>query len=61
MIGLAIGDAMGALIEFTAAREPEDYVTSYLTGGAHATNNEENKTITSIDLVMFSSSQLIII
>ena len=30
MIGLAIGDAMGAPIEFTSSREPEDYVTSYL-------------------------------
>ena len=35
MIGLAIGDAMGAPIEFTSSREPENYVKSYLTGGVH--------------------------
>lgn len=35
MLGLAIGDAMGAPIEFQDAREPENYVTKYMSGGAH--------------------------
>ena len=35
MLGLAIGDAMGAPIEFQDGREPEDYVTKYMSGGAH--------------------------
>ena len=30
MIGLAIGDAMGAPLEFQEGREPENYVKKYL-------------------------------
>lgn len=35
MIGLAIGDAMGAPLEFQEGREPENYVKKYMSGGAH--------------------------
>lgn len=34
-VGLAVGDALGAPLEFTEAREPEDYLINYTTGGAH--------------------------
>jgi len=52
MIGLAIGDAMGAPIEFTSSREPEDYVTSYLTGGVHNVSLGEFTDDTSMALAM---------
>ena len=52
MIGLAIGDAMGAPIEFTDAREPEDYVTTYMTGGAHNVSLGEFTDDTSMALAM---------
>ena len=52
MIGLAIGDAMGAPIEFTSSREPEDYVTSYLTGGVHDVSLGEFTDDTSMALAM---------
>ncbi len=35
LAGLAVGDALGAPLEFTKSREPEDYVTEYIKGGAH--------------------------
>ena len=34
-MGLAIGDAFGAPLEFTQAREPDSYITKYASGGAH--------------------------
>ena len=34
-LGLAIGDAMGAPIEFKPSREPDDYITKYMSGGVH--------------------------
>lgn len=34
-LGLAIGDALGAPLEFQKAREPENYLTKYTTGGPH--------------------------
>jgi ADP-ribosylglycohydrolase len=52
MIGLAIGDAMGAPIEFTPSRETEDYVTSYLTGGVHDVSHGEFTDDTSMALAM---------
>lgn len=33
LIGLAVGDALGAPLEFQDAREPKDYITKYHTGG----------------------------
>ena len=41
MFGLAIGDAMGAPIEFEDGREPDDYITKYMTGGAHGVSKGE--------------------
>ena len=35
MFGMAIGDAMGAPIEFQPSREPENYVCHYMAGGTH--------------------------
>lgn len=52
MSGMAIGDAMGAPIEFTNAREPDDYVTTYLTGGAHNVSLGEFTDDTSMALAM---------
>ena len=52
LVGLAIGDAMGAPIEFTPAREPKDYVRTYLTGGAHDVSLGEFTDDTSMALAM---------
>ena len=35
MIGSAIGDALGAFLEFEDAREPDQYITEYQDGGPH--------------------------
>jgi ADP-ribosyl-[dinitrogen reductase] hydrolase len=35
LVGLAVGDALGAPLEFTDPREPEDYITKYHKGGWH--------------------------
>ena len=52
MFGMAIGDAMGAPIEFQKSREPEDYVRQYLTGGAHKVSKGEFTDDTSMALAM---------
>ena len=52
MFGLAIGDAMGAPIEFEKGREPDDYVTRYMTGGAHNVTKGEFTDDTSMALAM---------
>ena len=51
-VGLAIGDAMGAPIEFQSAREPDDYVRSYLEGGFHNVSKGEFTDDTSMALAM---------
>ena len=51
-IGLAIGDAMGAPIEFQPAREPIDYVRSYQQGGFHNVSKGEFTDDTSMALAM---------
>lgn len=33
LVGLAVGDALGAPLEFQDPREPDDYITKYHTGG----------------------------
>lgn len=35
MVGLAVGDALGAPLEFTEARIKPDYITRFATGGVH--------------------------
>ena len=52
MFGLAIGDAMGAPIEFEDGREPDDYITKYMTGGAHGVSKGEFTDDTSMALAM---------
>jgi ADP-ribosyl-[dinitrogen reductase] hydrolase len=52
MFGLAIGDALGAPIEFQPSREPEDYIRSYMTGGAHNVSKGEFTDDTSMALAM---------
>jgi len=52
MFGLAIGDAMGAPIEFEEGREPNDYISKYMTGGAHSVSKGEFTDDTSMALAM---------
>ena len=52
MFGMAIGDAMGAPIEFQPSREPENYVRLYMTGGAHNVSKGEFTDDTSMALAM---------
>lgn len=35
LVGLAVGDALGAPLEFQGAREPNEYISEYYTGGVH--------------------------
>ena len=35
LLGLAVGDALGAYLEFEEAREPENYLQEYQAGGPH--------------------------
>lgn len=35
LVGLAVGDALGAPLEFQDALEPENYVTDFIEGGIH--------------------------
>ena len=35
LLGLAIGDALGASLEFHSSREPENYLREYKSGGPH--------------------------
>lgn len=35
LVGLAVGDALGAPLEFQDALEPENYVTDFIEGGVH--------------------------
>ena len=52
LVGLAIGDAMGAPIEFQPARVPQNFVRTYLTGGAHNVSLGEFTDDTSMALAM---------
>jgi len=51
-LGLAIGDAMGAPIEFQPSREPENYITRYMSGGAHNVSKGEFTDDTSMALAI---------
>ena len=51
-VGLAIGDAMGAPIEFQKPREPSNYIRDYKTGGAHNVTLGEFTDDTSMALAM---------
>lgn len=52
LFGLAIGDAMGAPLEFQSPREPENYVKSFMSGGAHNVSKGEFTDDTSMALAM---------
>ena len=52
LMGLAIGDALGAPLEFQPARDPENYITKYMTGGAHNVSVGEFTDDTSMALAM---------
>ena len=55
-LGLAIGDALGAPLEFQKANEPEDYLTvEYTTGGPHNVSIGEWTDDTSMALAMATS------
>ena len=52
LMGLAIGDALGAPLEFQPARDPENYITKYMTGGAHNVTKGEFTDDTSMALAI---------
>jgi ADP-ribosyl-[dinitrogen reductase] hydrolase len=54
-LGLAIGDALGAPLEFKEARSPDNLLTRYTTGGAHNVSNGEWTDDTSMALAMAKS------
>ena len=54
-LGLAIGDALGAPLEFQEAREPNNYLTKYTTGGAHNVSLGEWTDDTSMALAIAKS------
>ncbi len=55
LVGLAIGDALGAPLEFQEAREPKNYLTEYTTGGEHNVSLGEWTDDTSMALAMAKS------
>jgi len=54
-VGLAIGDALGAPLEFKKPRSPKRYLTKYQTGGAHNVSIGEWTDDTSMALAMAKS------
>ena len=54
-IGLAIGDALGAPLEFQEAREPDNFLKKYTIGGAHNVSVGEWTDDTSMALAMAKS------
>ena len=54
-LGLAIGDALGAPLEFQKANEPDNYLVEYTTGGPHNVSIGEWTDDTSMALAMATS------
>ena len=54
-LGLAIGDALGAPLEFQKANEPDNYLLEYTTGGPHNVSIGEWTDDTSMALAMATS------
>ena len=54
-IGLAVGDALGAPLEFMPSREPDDYITKYMKGGHHDMDKGEWTDDTAMALGMAQS------
>jgi len=57
LVGLAVGDALGAPLEFTEARDPDNYLTEMVGGGAHSTAVGEWTDDTSMALAIAESYQ----
>lgn len=55
LIGLAVGDALGAPLEFLPSREPDEYVTKYMKGGYHDMKKGEWTDDTAMALAMAQS------
>ena len=55
LLGLAIGDALGARLEFKKAREPTEYLKKFTEGGAHNIRIGEWTDDTSMALAMATS------
>ncbi len=54
-LGLAIGDALGAPLEFQKSREPNQYLTKYIKGGPHNVSIGEWTDDTSMALALATS------
>ena len=54
-LGLAIGDALGAPLEFQEANEPNEYLKKYTTGGPHNVSIGEWTDDTSMAFAMATS------
>jgi len=52
LVGLAVGDALGAPIEFQPARDPSNYVTDFMSGGVHDVSVGEYTDDTAMALAM---------
>lgn len=52
LVGLAVGDALGAPLEFHEAREPDKYITEYHAGGVHTMKKGEWTDDTAMALAM---------
>jgi ADP-ribosyl-[dinitrogen reductase] hydrolase len=52
LVGLAVGDALGAPLEFQEAREPDKYITQYHAGGYHTMKKGEWTDDTAMALAM---------
>lgn len=52
LVGLAVGDALGAPLEFHEAREPDTYIKEYCAGGVHSMKKGEWTDDTAMALAM---------
>jgi ADP-ribosyl-[dinitrogen reductase] hydrolase len=55
LVGLAVGDALGAPLEFGPSREPDNYITKYVEGGAFAMDIGEWTDDTAMAMAMADS------
>lgn len=55
LVGLAVGDALGAFLEFKKPRTPKNYITKYKKGGTHDVSIGEWTDDTSMALAMAKS------
>lgn len=55
LVGLAVGDALGAPLEFHGSREPNEYITDMIGGGCHSVDIGEWTDDTSMALAIADS------